>query len=115
MGGIEKDPEAEAPQAFRVIIRDQAANDLRKAYEWHEDQQDGLGERFKAAYEACEKKILSNPFLFNIVYRDVRRALMKPFQYKVIFTLRSNVIYIIAVIHAARAERRWKRRIDRIR
>ncbi len=44
---------------------------------------------------------------------DVRRALMTRFSYAIYFTLDEETIMVYAVLHQARHENRWKRRVPR--
>lgn len=45
-----------------------------------------------------------------LVYRDVRRALLKRFPYGVFFRLRPDRIRVLAILHLSRDTSRWQRR-----
>jgi plasmid stabilization system protein ParE len=98
---------------YAISFTPKAANDLRQIRAWYSKESDLLAERFFESLDAALNQISKNPHRFMFLQEDVRRALMKRFPYKIVFTTNEamNRVYIIAVIHNARHPRVWKRRV----
>jgi len=93
-----------------LSVNPQAEEEAQKAARWYEDESQGLGVAFLELAEQTLAAISENPLRFPLVYRDVRRALMKRFPYGVFFRVRSNGIRILAIMHLSRDTSRWQRR-----
>ncbi len=78
---------------------------------WYHEKQLGLGERFLEALGRLFDRIMENPRQFPVVELEVRRALLRHFPYGVYFTVTSDHIQVIAVLHLRRYPQEWQRRI----
>jgi plasmid stabilization system protein ParE len=98
----------------RVIIRDEAEEDLLEGALWYEGLEDGLGKDFVLEVRAAINRTSENPLLYPSLRSnpDVRRVLTRRFKYRIFYILRSDAIVIFAVLHAARHDRRWIGRIE---
>jgi plasmid stabilization system protein ParE len=94
-----------------LIIRPEAEADLAEAFDWYDERRAGLGDEFLAEVDAVFEKVIEHPLRFAVLYRDVRRALVRRFPYKVFFCIGDNKAVVIGVIHAKRHPRVWQRRI----
>jgi len=96
-----------------VIFRPQAVEDVVEAAAWHEAHAPGLGEQLIDEILAATRRAQENPELFRIVRRDgnVRRVLTKRFPYRIFFSVVDEILYIHAVLHGARHDRRWTERL----
>jgi len=52
----------------------------------------------------------SNPRQFPVVYKNVRRALLRRFPYSLFFVLEDDALFVIAIFHASRDPSHWQRR-----
>ena len=95
--------------ARRLIIAARAQREIGEAYTWYEEQLPGLGARFLEALDTQFEAIASSPALFAETQRGIRRAFLSRFPYGVFYASRSDLISVLAVIHAARHPRRWPR------
>lgn len=93
-----------------LVVRPLAEEDLGEAFLWYEDQLPGLGHEFLRAVDAAFAAIQRGPERYPLVYRDLRRVLVRRFPYKVYFAARAGRIEVLAVIHGRRHPRRWRRR-----
>jgi len=50
------------------------------AQDWYENEVPGLGGRFRAAVEVAIERISANPRQFPVIYKNVRRALLRRFR-----------------------------------
>lgn len=96
---------------YRLIIRPEAETELAEAFDWYERRLPGLGAEFLLAVDTAVAAILSNPLQHPVVYRNVRRALVRRFPYQVLFLMEENIIVVVAVFHGARDPKRWQDRV----
>ncbi len=71
-----------------------------------------MGSEFIRAFDASLSAIQRIPFACLIVYREIRRKLMRRFPYGIFYVLESETIYIIACFHVKRDPLQWKRRLS---
>lgn len=93
-----------------LSVNPQAEDETQKAARWYENESQGLGVAFLELAEQTLTAISENPLRFPLVYRDVRRALLKRFPYGVFFRVRANQIRVLAIMHLSRDTSRWQRR-----
>ncbi len=93
--------------AFRLKFSSRALREIGEAQEWYDLQSTGLGEEFIAALELQLKRLEQAPLLYAEVIPNVRRALLPRFPYGLFYTVRGNLIHILAVLHDARNPRHW--------
>jgi toxin ParE1/3/4 len=93
-----------------LSVAREAEAEAFQAAEWYEKRSQGLGRAFLELIEQTLEDLTERPRQFPLVYRDVRRALLKRFPYGVFFRLRREEIRVLAVMHLSRNPRRWQRR-----
>jgi toxin ParE1/3/4 len=96
-----------------VIFRPQAVEDVIEAAAWYEAHGPGLGEQLIDEILTATHRAQENPELFRIVRREgnVRRILTKRFPYRIFFSVVGETLYVHAVLHGARHDRRWTERL----
>ena len=95
----------------KLILRQEAEQDLAESHAWYEERVPGLGADFLASVEQALKSVQENPSQFPLIYRDIRRALIRRFPYGVFFAFSDQRISVLAVMHTAREPGKWRRRI----
>lgn len=95
----------------RLIVRPLAARDLREAQDWYDEQRPGLGDEFRAAVDLQLARVLERPQLYPVVYRDVRRAILRRFPYLLYFGLNGDEIVLLACLHGRRDPARLQYRL----
>jgi plasmid stabilization system protein ParE len=97
----------------KVIFRQPAVEDVVAAAAWYEAHGPGLGERLIDEILKATQRAQDAPELFRIVHRDgeVRRVLTNRFPYRVFFSVVGETLYVHAVLHGARHDRRWTERL----
>jgi len=96
--------------ASSLLIIRQAEVETRAAAQRYESESAGLGVAFLEVVGKTLGFIEENPLQFPVVYRDVRRALLRRFPYGIFFRIRPTQIRITAIMHLARDPSRWQRR-----
>lgn len=94
----------------RIIVRPAAEADLAAAFDWYENQRTGLGMQFLETVEVRLRQIADHPAACPIIYQRYRCALTNRFPYKIFYVAETNVVSIVAVIHAARHPQLWRAR-----
>jgi plasmid stabilization system protein ParE len=95
---------------FTVIFTPAASAELIKAQDWYEDEAIGIGRRFRQAIDALADRMSANPRQFPVVFKNVRRALLRRFPYSLFFVLEDQTALVIACFHASRNPLRWQNR-----
>jgi len=98
----------------KVIVRPEAENDLLEGALWYESLETGLGKDFVGEARLAIGRASENPLLYPCLRTspDVRRVLTSRFKYRIFYILQTDTIVIFAVLHAARHDGRWLRRIN---
>ncbi len=99
--------------SFPSKILPEARFDIIETIAWYNEQQAGLGKRFRNALSETIALIREQPMLFAERYRSVRIAPLKKFPYLVyyLFDEPQQRIVVIAVLHGGRNPEAWKERV----
>ena len=99
--------------SYCLVVRPEVDADLLEAEQWYEEQQEGLGRKFLRAARQTMARLPRNPLLHRVRHRrkQVRWAYPRRFPYRIIFRVIGDTVVIYAVIHAARHDREWRRRV----
>ncbi len=93
---------------YELILRQDAEKDLAQAYKWYNENVPGLGSDFLAVVERALESIQGNPLRFPVIYRNVRRALVKRFPFGIFFVTEEERVVVLAVMHTARDPAKWR-------
>jgi plasmid stabilization system protein ParE len=95
---------------FTFSVEPEAEAEIDEAASWYDTQSPSLGAEFLRAVQASLGAIQRNPFQYQIVYRQVRRAAIRRFPYGLMYSVQESEIIVIACIHGRRHPRRWRSR-----
>jgi plasmid stabilization system protein ParE len=76
-------------------------DELRDAFDYYEQLQPGLGVKMAREFRDVVNDIIKHPRARRKVSARCRSHLLRRFPYAVIYHVRDDVLYIIAVAHAA--------------
>jgi plasmid stabilization system protein ParE len=65
-----------------LIVTPEAEADLLEGFQSYEEKQPGLGRRFLNEVEQSFGRIAPNPYLYQEIESDIRRAVVHTFPYK---------------------------------
>jgi plasmid stabilization system protein ParE len=82
-----------------VVLLTAAELDLEQAAAWYDRQLPGLGASLRLHIDATLQRIESHPELYPVVFRHVRRALTRRFQYIVYYRLQPTEIEVVAILN----------------
>jgi plasmid stabilization system protein ParE len=94
-----------------MIIRftPEADAELAEARYWYAHQQEDLDIEFMKSIDDALLRIVRNPEL--VVYRALRRVVVRRFPFAVFYEVTTEEIQVIAVFHSRRDPERWKSRV----
>lgn len=94
-----------------VILRPSAEEDVRTTHDDLEQIRAGLGTKFTAQLRDVLERIETFPEVYGVVWNTVRAARLKKLRYVVYYLILSDRVEVLAVLHGARQEATWKRRV----
>ena len=98
-----------------VVARPQAEDDVIEAADWYDTQSAGLGDEFIDEILTIFDDLETNPLLYCRRHptKNIRWRYPKRFPYRVIYEVidKKQLVIVAAVIHAARHDRVWQRRV----
>lgn len=101
--------------SWKVVVRPEVENDIAEACVWYDSKEAGLGASFVAEVLHVFDELSINPFLNSRRHRskNVRWRYPERFPYRVVYELQENqnTVVIAAVLHAARHDRHWQKRV----
>ncbi len=96
----------------QILVRPEAEAEVQQAFDWYEEQSEGLGLEFLRAIEACLSGIKRNPFAYSVVkVPNLRRAVVRRFPYALFYLVDDEAIVVIAVFNVKRRPINWRRRV----
>ena len=74
---------------------------------------EGLGEEFVLAVNEKIDTLTDQALVFRVRYRrrNTRWVYPRRFPYRICYYIEDQSVYIFAVVHAARHDRKWKKRV----
>lgn len=96
-----------------MIIRftPDADAELAEARQWYAHQREDLDMEFMECIDDVLSRIVRVPDLYPIVYRNLRRAVVRRFPFTVFYEITTDEIQVIAVFHSRRHPERWQSRV----
>lgn len=95
---------------FHLLVEPLAKEDIRKAYDWYEEKQIGLGETFLDQIDSAFNQISDRPKSFQKRYKEVRINFIKQFPYGVHYIIDDKKIIVLAVFAEKQSPDLWSKR-----
>lgn len=95
---------------MRIRFAEVARDELNDACDWFEQQQAGLGARFRGDVREATRLIAGSPLLFPVELEGVRRYVMRRFSYTLRYVLRGDEVWVMTVSHQHRRPDYWVER-----
>ena len=87
---------------FSMSFLPEVEDDVLNGYTWYEQKTRGLGEEFIRMFYARAEEIPRNPLLYQTVYKDFRRCLLRRFPYAIYFKKDEQSVVVYGLFHCAR-------------
>lgn len=96
--------------SLRITLRPAAQAEFDEGYDWYEQRRPGYGEVFVSRVQEVFDFRMIAPLVHAIVFRDIRRAVVQQFPYRVYYRVKENKIVVISAFHSNRDPRIWQSR-----
>jgi len=90
----------------------QAKFELEKSVEFYESQQSRIGLEFLGEVYSTIHRIIEFPNAYPTLSKNTRKCLTNKFPFAVIYQVKMNEIFIVAITHLARKPGYWKERTN---
>lgn len=94
---------------YTIRLHPKTEDDYKEAYEWYEDEQKGLGERFIKAVRQKIESISNRPEIYSTKgNKNYREALVEFFPYLIVYKVykKKKEIFISSIHHAKKHPRK---------
>jgi hypothetical protein len=81
---------------YTLSVKEEAYKDLQQAYDYYEEQREGLGEIFIEKVKKRLDYLKQYPLHFNKVQKEFRQVLIDKFPYLIIYELSGSEIIVYA-------------------
>ena len=99
---------------MQIRFLPEADTDLAEARVWYGLQRDGLDVQLMCQINETLKQIGHAPRRFPLIYRHLRRAIVRQFPFAIFYELRRNEIIVFAVFHSKRNPNQLTSRLKHI-
>lgn len=83
-------------------IKEEASQEAIEAYQYYENKQEGLGERFFKRIEDTYKRIDYHPEGYKKIHKPLRAAKVRNFPYQIIYEIEDENIIVYSVFNSYR-------------
>lgn len=84
-----------------------AHQELKDGISHYENQHQGLGKRFSQEVEKASRRIVKHPKAWSKENDEIRKYLLHHFPYKLLYSIESDHIIVIAIAHQHRKPNYW--------
>lgn len=96
---------------MRFEFHPEALEDYQQSVNWYAPRGTALSEGFMLAVEDAIFRVTEAPERWRVIEEDVRRCLTRVFPYGILYTIESDYILIVAVMHCGREPGYWRDRL----
>lgn len=88
---------------YTSLLSTRAQKEITDAWQWYEDRQQGLGDRFVSEVIGIVHKIEQTPERYPIRYKSYKEAPLPVFPYLLIYRInkRKRAVRIVSVFHTS--------------
>ena len=97
---------------MQIRFEPDAEADLAEARVWYERQRAGLDVALMLRVDETLTRIVHSPYLYPIVHRQLRRAVLRQFPLAIFYDILGDEIRVFAVYHSSRDRKRLDSRIQ---
>ena len=95
---------------MQVIFSPEARQEFEEAERYYNRQESGLGSRFRVEVRAALPLVRAWPLSCPVEQGEIRRLTLSRFPYKLLYSVESDHVYVIAVAHQHRQPDYWAER-----
>lgn len=91
--------------SHEVQVRRAAELDVAGAQLWYETRRAGLGTEFHSEVSQVIDRLAEAPLIYQVVYKDIRKAIVHRFPYLVWFRVLGEVVIVLTCTHDRKTRR----------
>ncbi len=95
---------------IEIVFLDPALTELRRAAQWYDQREAGVGQEFLHAVDQGLDHLLHDPSARPIIQEGIHRQFVDRFPFDLLYRVRPTRIEIVAVAHHSRRPGYWQRR-----
>lgn len=95
---------------MKIEFFESAEFELKESVEFYNDQSQGLGLEFALEVQKTIERIKKHPNAWQNIFKKFRRCRTNRFPFGVVYKIKNDVIYLVAVAHFSRKPFYWKNR-----
>jgi len=88
----------------------EVAGEIGASYRWYQEQAEGLGDDFLNELESAYQVVVEFPETWPLFHKKFRRYLLPRFPFSVIYRVKGDDIFVVAVMHNSRKPGYWSAR-----
>ena len=92
---------------MRSEMAKEARFEFLAAVDWYDEARQGLGAEFVAEVEDAIATIEDNPTFYAELEDGIRRCLVNRFPYAILYSIETDHVLILAVMHTSRRPGYW--------
>ena len=96
---------------MKYSFHPEAEEEFLQAIDYYEDCKKGLGYEFSVEAHSAIQRAVTFPLAWQAIEGEIRRVLVNRFPYGVLYTVETEEIFIVAIMHLHREPFYWKKRI----
>ncbi len=93
-----------------IVLRAEAEAEFDEAFDFYDGRRAGLGADFAAEVQRVLDRLAANPLIHQVVFADIRKAVVRRFPYCVFYRPHADRVEVIAVFHTSRDPTIWQGR-----
>ena len=109
-GPVDKRCGRSGPSSMRVVSHPEAKQELEAAALWYDQRQSGLARSSSKSSKPTLDRILAEPERWHLVQGDNRKLNFHRFPYAIVYSLRTETLFVKAVMHLHRRPSYWQER-----
>jgi plasmid stabilization system protein ParE len=100
---------------MQVRFQREAEAELAAARVWYALQREGLDDELTQRVDETLQRIVKAPYAYPVVYRQLRRAVLRQFPLAIFYEPTDDEIHVFAVYHSSRDQKKLRLRVRRTR
>ena len=100
---------------MQIHFQPEAEAELAEARLWYALQREGLDDALMQRVDEALQRIVEAPYAYQVVYRELRRAVLHQFPFAIFYQPIDDEIRVFAVYHSSRDPKKLRSRVLRER
>jgi plasmid stabilization system protein ParE len=99
--------------SWQVFVRPEAEAEISEAIAWYQDNSPPSALAFIEQFRNALMKLSENPYQYQVIGADIRRAPLGRFPYGLLYALAGDAVLVLSCFHGRRDPALWRGRFER--